>query len=778
MPISYDGEVFRLDTDASSYWFRKTGFGHLEHLHFGERLASGGPQPLAVKRTALYGSSIVYDESDPLYCLDCMCLEWSGVGRGDYRQSPAEIKMPDGSFACDFVFDSCDIVPGAVACVDLPTARAGETDCDTLSVKLCDTSCGVSLTLIYTVFTRENVITRRAVLENHSDRPVSVRRLMSMSVDLPDRGFDMHTFDGGWIREAHHNIRPVGYGTYINSGSTGASGNRHNPGFFLSEQNACESVGRVWGFNLIYSGNHIGLVERSAQDLVRVQLGINPSCFDWTLSPADAFETPESVLSFSSGGFNGLSHNLHEFVNRRIVPDEWQGRERPVLVNNWEAHFFKFTRGKLLRLARRAKKLGAELFVLDDGWFGSRDSDSAGLGDYYVNRKKLSGGLERLSDDIHRLGLDFGLWFEPEMVNRDSDLYRAHPDWAVTTPGKNPCLGRNQLVLNLTRAEVRDYIVENVGSILDSAKIDYVKWDMNRHISDAFSPQLGNQGEFYHRYILGLYDVLRRIFGPRPHILLESCSSGGNRFDLGMLCFSPQIWCSDDTDPVERLKIQGGLSYLYPLSAMGAHVSAAPHQQTLRDTPISTRFNAACFGLLGYELDLKWLTKAERDEVRDQIEFYKAHRSTFQFGRFFRFDARKENKTHWQVLSADGSEAVAGFFQTLSGAAEGYDALPLTGLDPGSGYIVSTRPQRVFIKRFGGLVKHVLPIELNPNGLLLNIAGRFVTLRGCVEQYTAGGDMLMAGLRLNNQFIGSWYNEETRLLGDFGSDLYLITRTT
>lgn len=769
--------LFRLTTNETSYWFRVTAFGHLEHIHYGARLHDQDPEGLVLKRTAMLGSSVIYDPSEPTYCLDSICLEWSGIGRGDYRQSPAELKMPDGSFACDFVYRSHRIIKGTVSMDTLPSAYSDTDDCETLELTLEDESNSVTLVLYYTVFEQTNVITRRAVLKNNNEKPLVIRRLMSMMVDLPNKSFQLVTFDGGWIKEAHRHERPIAYGLYVNSSTTGASSNRHNPGFLLAEQSATETHGGVYGFNLIYSGNHYGAVELSNHDLVRVQLGINPHCFEWTLNQGEQFETPEAVMTYSGGGFNGLRAHFHDFVNNHIVCGDWKDKERPVLINNWEAHFFKFNQSKLLRLARRAKRLGIELFVLDDGWFGARNDDFAGLGDYGVNKKKLPQGMPRFADKIRKTGMTFGLWFEPEMVNENSDLFRAHPEYAVRTPGKTPALGRNQLVLDLCNPDVRDYIVESVGRILDEANISYVKWDMNRHISDAFSPLLANQGEFFHRYILGLYDVLARIFRPRPHILLESCSSGGNRFDLGMLCFSPQVWASDDTDPIERLKIQGGLSCLYPLSTMGAHVSEAPHQQTLRRTPLTSRFNAACFGCLGYEMDLIYLTRVERKEIKEQITFYKTHRRTFQYGRFARLPAHKSNKVHWQCTSDDGSEAIAGFFQTQATASEGGDFLPLTGLDPDARYTVSTRPQSLFIKRFGGLVKHILPVSLNPDGIVLRTVGRFYRLTDCVERYEAYGDMLNAGIRLNNQFVGSYYNEQTRLLGDFGSNLYVVKKS-
>lgn len=771
--ITVKDDVFRLDTDTITYLFRTTKFGHLEHLYFGALLDSvESADALAQKRTIPIGSSVLYDESDELYCLDNMCLEWSDNGRGDYRQSPTELKMPDGSFVSDFVYASHSIADGSLPMNTLASSYGGD---QTLIVSLRDASNNADLSLYFTVFEKTNVITRRAVLTNENENPLVIRRIMSMTVDVPDENFRMLTLDGGWIKEAHLHERPVEYGMTVNSSTTGASSNRHNPGFLLAEAGATQDNGRVYGFNLVYSGNHFSAVEKSGLDMVRVSLGINPHCFEWELAQGECFETPEAVMTFSEHGFNGMSHQMHDFVSEHIVRGDWKSRERPVLLNNWEAHFFNFNESKLLGLAKSAKQLGVELFVLDDGWFGERNTDKAGLGDYTVNQKKLPRGMKAFADKIHALGLDFGLWFEPEMVNADSDLYRAHPEYAVTHPNKKPVLGRNQLVLDLCKPEVRDYIVENVSAILDEANINYVKWDMNRHIAEGYSSSLKNQGEFYHRYIMGLYDVLARIFRPRPHILLESCSSGGNRFDLGMLCFSPQVWCSDDTDPVERLQIQTGLSYLYPPSTMGAHVSQAPHQQTLRETPLATRFHAASFGCLGYELDLEFLSSEEKKDIADQIAFYKQYRSVFQFGTFSRMKTNKENKVIWQSVSKDKNTAVTGFFQTQAIAAESGDKLIVTGLNEGR-FIIRTRPQRLYIKRFGGLLKHILPVELDPDGLVLRVANRHYSLSDCVEKYECSAAALRAGLPLCNQFIGSGYNKNVRMLGDFGSNLYITEK--
>jgi len=707
-----------------------------------------------------------------VYALDSLCLEWSDNGRGDYRQNPTEFKMPDGSFVTDFVYDSHILLEGSVPMDTLPNAYGAN---QTLIITLKDKIFPIFIDLYYSVYEQTDVITRRAVVRNEAKEPLTIRRIMSLSLDMPDECFQMYTLDGAWIKEANLHKRQVPYGITINSSTTGASSNRHNPAFLLAEADANENYGNVYAFNLIYSGNHFSCVEKSDRDYVRVSMGINPHCFEWNLAPGEKFETPEGVMSYSNQGFNDISHHMHDFINEHIVRGEFKKKDRPVLLNNWEAHFFDFNEGKLLHLAKDAKELGVELFVLDDGWFGKRNDDKAGLGDYTVNHKKLPQGMKAFADKIRKIGLSFGLWFEPEMVNEDSDLYRAHPECAVKLPNRNAVLGRNQLVLDLCQQAVRDYIVEHVTAILDEAEISYVKWDMNRHIAEAFSSSLQNQGEFYHRYILGLYEVLTRIFTQRPHILLESCSSGGNRFDLGMLCFSPQIWCSDDTDPIERLKIQTGLSYFYPQSTMGAHVSGVPHQQTLRETPLATRFHVACFGCLGYELDLKYLTPEQRKDVADQIAFYKQYRRIFQYGRFYRIRTYKPNKVIWETVSEDKEVALTGFFQTLATAAENSDKLKVIGLKKGI-YTIRTRPQRLYIERFGGLTKHILPVELNPDGLIMRVANRHYSLRDCVETYTCSDKALEAGIPLCEQFIGTGYHEKVRMLGDFGSNLYITKK--
>lgn len=773
--IEKDG-VFLLNTESSSYLVMVNEHGHVEQLHYGAPVQIDDVQALRYKRTMPYGSEVMYTQTDETYCLDNVPLNWSGIGKGDFRVTPLEMQMPDGSYTADFIFERFELREGAYPAQSLPCACAEDgRNAETLILYLREKVYHIGLALIYTVYSGEDVITRRAVLTNGEERPLELRRMMSMLIDLPNRGFKLVTLDGDWIAEANRHDRALMPGCFVNESTTGSSSNRHNPGVILAGERASEDSGEVYGFNLVYSGNHYTAVELSSRDMVRVISGINPLCFSWKVQKGEQFETPEAVLTFSSQGFNGMSRNFHNFVNRRIVRGDWKGRERPVLLNNWEAHFFKFTRRKLLRLARRAAKLGVELFVLDDGWFGLRNDDKAGLGDYTVNRKKLPGGMGDLASKVTKLGLRFGLWFEPESVNPDSDLYRAHPDYAVTLPGREPSLGRNQLLLDLTNPAVRDYIVEAVSQVLDSAEISYVKWDMNRHMSDCFSSHCAS-GEFYHRYISGLYEVLERIFRPRPHILLESCSSGGNRFDLGMLCYSPQIWASDDTDPIERLRIQRGLSYFYPLSTMGAHVSQAPHQQTLRATPLSTRFNVAAFGAFGYELDLGELSPVEKKQVGAQIAFYKKHRRTFQFGDFYRYDAACGSKETFLSVSPDKSEAVLAFVQTLARAGESNDLLSVKGLDKSRTYALETVPQKVAVSRFGGLLKHISPMKLKPDGFLLRMVNRHYALTDGALSFTASGAALHNGVGLNNQFIGTGYHSDLRLWGDFGSQMYTVRR--
>lgn len=766
--ISIHDQVFRLETKTTTYAFR-INEGYLEHLYYGRRVTDTDFTATALKNTIDLGCTVKEEGSQ--FFLERNLLEYSGIGRGDYRHSPIELLMPDGTFVSDFVYDSHRVIDGAYSTKELPTAYG---KAKTLEIILKDKKFSdLLLKINYVVFDECDVICRNVELINNNDSPVYIRKLMSLMLDLAEADYDMLTLDGDWSKEAHEHRRFLECGLLVNESTVGASSNKHNPAFALLEKGADESRGRVYGFNLIYSGNHFSAVERSTFDTARVMTGINPHCFLWKLSKGESFVTPQAVMTYSHSGLNGMMENMHSFVNEHIVRGEHKDADRPIVLNNWEATFFNFNRSKILALARSAQKLGVEMFVLDDGWFGKRNNDLAGLGDWVENRKKLPGGIKYIANKVNKMGMKFGLWFEPECVNPDSDLYRAHPDWAISIPGRSRTLGRNQMTLDLTRKEVREYIIESVDKVLSGANIEYVKWDYNRHISDMYSSGLRQQGEFFHRYILGIYEVLNEIFHVRhKNILFESCSSGGNRFDLGMLCFSPQIWTSDNTDPIERLDIQGGIYNFYPQSTVSAHVSMAPHAQTLRDTPIATRFNVAAFGVLGYELDFSELTPDERRQVKEQIAYYKEHRRTFQYGQLKKVKVKNPDQISWQIT--DGTKTFAAIYQKYKTACPGRDRLDVPGLDPDKIYTVESRRQYHRVRRFGGLLKHILPIHLNAEGFIIRMADRYYGMKDGSESYTASGAMLSEGINLAMQYEGSGYNTNIRVLGDFGSNLYKI----
>lgn len=768
--INCSDKIFKLDTRSTSYIFRVADCGKLENVHYGPKLRTQSYDALLLKNTINLGSCVDYDTSAPL-SLDNVLLEYSENGKGDFRHSPIELIMPDGTYVSDFVYHSHEISSTPFSSRTLPTAYGRAKS---LKVILKDKKYpDIHLILYYSVFEESDVIVRNTVIVNNGKQPIHIKKLMSFSLDLPSSYYDIVTLSGSWIKEAHAHSTPVSEGIYVNSSTVGASSNRHNPAFMLVGKHADYSHGNVYGFNLVYSGNHYSAIEGSPFGTTRVMSGINPHCFDWVLNPNESFETPQAVMTYSNAGINKMAQNMHAFVNENIVRGQHKNAERPIVINNWESMMFNFNRQKIVALADKAKKLGVEMLVLDDGWFGARNNDRAGLGDWVVNTKKLPGGMKSLANAINRRGMKFGLWFEPECVNQDSEFYRSHPDWAIAVPSRTPSLGRNQMVLDLTRKEVREYIVSSVHNVLSSANIEYVKWDYNRHISDMYSAKLTNQGEFYHKYILGLYEVLDRIFHQlHPNILFESCSSGGNRFDLGMLCYSPQIWTSDDTDPIERLDIQGGIFNFYPPSTVSAHVSMAPHAQTLRQTPLSTRFNVAAFGVLGYELDFAELTPDELKQVKAQIEFYKAHRRTLQYGKFEFVSVDNPNQVSWQT-SANG-EIIAGLFQKKTSAAPYRDRLTIPSANPNKQYSVNCVEQKLRIKTFGPLINHLLPIRIKADGFLVRTVDKHFSMTDGHESYTCFGDALNFGMNLEMQFEGTGHNEKIRLLGDFGSNLYLI----
>ena len=758
--IKCDGKRFAINTKSTTYLFGVTPGGHLKHLYYGVSLSDEDIANWDIKNSLGWGCAVLYDQDDPSSSLHTTPLEWSGNGCGDFRESPIELELNGEALSTDFIYQKYTIYTSDNAPrFDWPAARDPE---DVLEICCYDASTNLSLMLYWSVY--EDVICRKSVLINESDEIISVKKMMSVNLDLVG-DYNLLNLHGDWIREAHVERTKIGYTRLVNESLTGFSSNQHNPAFAVYEDGTDEWYGNCYGFNLIYSGNHYASLAKSSANITRLMQGISPSSFSCDIRKGESFETPYAVLTFSSDGFNGMSQNMHSFIVNNLIPAAWINKDRPVLYNDWEGCMFDFTEHKLLKLAKEAKKLGCELFVLDDGWFGTRDSDTSGLGDYNVNKKKLPNGLSGLSSKIEKIGMKFGLWFEPEAVNEDSDLYRNHPDWVLRQKERAPKQGRNEYLLDLRMECVRDYIVESVSGVLDSASISYVKWDMNRHS--------GVIGCGSMEYIRGLYEVFHRIFDSRPEILLETCASGGNRFDLGMLSISPQIWASDNTDPIERLDIQRGYSYFYPLSSMGCHVSASPHLQTLRRTDIETRANVSFFGVFGYELDLDHVSNDDKKKIAEQIKFYKKYRRVFQFGKFSRYFS-SENQEQWQV--SDEDVTICGVFRKHIGAAPGFDKVVIYGLEHDLQYHLTTRPHRIDIGQLGGTVNYVSPVKINPNGVVFNSVGQHFHLNDTPEDLSLSGSSLASGFVPRNLFSGTGYNGLQRIIGDGGSELYLITK--
>ena len=619
MIIHKDGH-FVLNTKNTTYAFYINDTGHPEHLYYGKRITLGddllGIEALKEQWAFAPGNTINYDNDHKQYSPENVCYEMSSYGHGDIREPFVEVIHADGGMSNDFTYDTFLIKHGKTKLKTLPSSYSREEfgsfdeksiDADEkegnvteLTIILKDRSYDLELKIRYCVYEECDVITRDAVLTNCSKDEIRVERLMSLQLDMHESDLKLTTFHGSWAREMHKQQRILACGKYEGGSITGTSSNRNNPLMLISDINATEKTGRVYGFNLIYSGNHFEAVEVTPYGKTRILTGIQPKGFSYVLGPKEELEAPEAVMSYSYDGYNGLSQNMHAFIREHVVRGYWKDKIRPVLLNSWEASYFDINEAKLLKLAKAAAKVGVELLVMDDGWFGERNDDLRSLGDWTANKKKLPNGVKGLCDKVNELGLDFGIWVEPEMVNVDSDLYRAHPDWCLAIPDKPHSEGRNQRVLDLCRKEVQDYIIEAMSDVFGSANIAYVKWDMNRIITDYYSASLpaNRQGEVAHRYVLGLYRILDELTNRFPKILFEGCSSGGNRFDLGMLCYFSQIWGSDNTDAICRAEIQNGYTYGYPQETIGSHVSACPNHQTLRETPLETRFAVAAFGSL------------------------------------------------------------------------------------------------------------------------------------------------------------------------------------
>lgn len=680
---------FHLRNDRISLILGVLDDGTLAQLHLGAPLPHGrGYHHLGPERFEGFADRV----DDPV------ALAYPTAGIGDFRVPAIVVTGVDGSTTLALRYREHRMDAGKPALDPLPaTYVEADDEAETLVVTLADAHVSLAVDLRFTIFHDRPVIARSATVRNVSDAAMDLDVAMSLSLDLPDADWIMLGLAGTWARERHVVERALVPGRQSVSSTRGASGHQHNPFIALRRPTTDEAHGEAFGFSLVYSGNFLAEVEVDAFATTRIRLGIEPDTFRWRLDPGADFTTPEAIVAYSDGGLGALSDAFHGLFRDRLARGVWRDRPRPVLLNNWEATYFDFDADRLVEIASAGHDLGIELFVLDDGWFGARDDDTSSLGDWVVDARKLPDGIDGLARRITDLGIGFGLWIEPEMVSPDSDLFRAHPDWAVGVPGRERTTSRHQLVLDLARPEVVDHLAEVLIDVLASAPISYVKWDMNRNITEPWSASLppDRQGEFFHRYILGVYELFRRLTERFPEILFESCAGGGGRFDPGMLAFAPQAWTSDDTDAIERLRIQWGTSLAYPLSAMAAHVSAVPNHQVGRVTPLATRAAVAFFGALGYELDPTALTADERAAVRDQIAFYGRHRELFQRGRFIRlispFDDDRE-RAAWMVVSDDRRTAVVGLYGILARPDPGPQRLRLRGLDAGMTYAVSTWP--------------------------------------------------------------------------------------
>ena len=676
-------QIFHLKTREFSYIIQVLKTGDLVHRYFGKKIEkfSDGNKITYLDR-AFSPSPITGDRT---FSLDVLPLEYSSSGLGDFRTTALDVRNEFGT-TLDLKFKSYRTYKGKKELNGLPASFGNQEEVESLEIDLYDQLTDVTVTLQYSVFEEASYLARSATIQT-GKYPCKLEKALSATVDFPHQDFIVHSLTGRYAYEKEWTQTPLTKGQYSIGSIRGASSHSRTPFLALASPDAGEDKGDVYAAHLVYSGNFSAFVETTAMETCRLGLGLESHYFSWQLDKDDRFQTPEVLLSYTDKGFTGMTQNSHHFITKHLIRSSFVNKPRPVLINNWEATYFEFTEEKILQLAQVASRAGIELFVLDDGWFGKRNNDESSLGDWKVNLDKLPNGLNGLAERINELGMKFGLWFEPEMISIDSDLYREHPDWAIHIEGRLPIYSREQLVLDLTKQEVCDYIIDNVSSILESANITYVKWDMNRNITNIPEGLANDQRfEFHHRYMLGLYRVLAHLTKRFPDILFESCAGGGGRNDLGIMYYMPQAWASDDTDAIERLSIQEGTSLIYPPSSIGAHVSAVPNHQVGRITPLATRGNVAMMGgAFGYELDLTKLSEKELDEISQQIETYHSIRETIQFGQLYRL---KKTTNTWAAnyVSQDKNQAVFTFIKILAKPEAPLLHVRLKGLDPDSLY--------------------------------------------------------------------------------------------
>ena len=654
---------------------------------------------------------------------------------GDYRLPALAVRHADGSQVLDLRYGAHRIAPGKPPLAGLPSTYTEDAaEADTLEIDLVDAVSGLAATVRLTIFRDHAAIARSITVRNDGSTPVRITTLMSASLDILDGGWELISLHGAWSRERHVVRAPLIPGRRVIESLRGSSSLEQSPFLALVRPSTTEDAGEAIGLSLVYSGDFLADAQVDQFSTVRLRLGLNPDSFQWVLEPGAAFTSPEAITVHSTAGLGAMSETFHRLFRTRLARGEWRDRSRPVLINNWEGTYFDFDEERLVAIATVARDLGVELFVLDDGWFGRRDSDDRSLGDWVVDTRKLPNGITGLAQRVTALGIGFGIWIEPEMVSADSDLFRGHPDWAIGVPGRPRTESRQQLVLDMGRAEVVDYLYAALEAVLGSAPVSYVKWDMNRTMTETYGLALPpeRQGEMRHRYILGLYELYSRLVERFPHILFESCSSGGGRFDAGMLAYAPQAWTSDDTDAMERLRIQWGTSLAFPVSSMGAHVSAVPNHQVARMTPLATRAAVAFFGAFGYELDPVAMGPDERAQVAAQIAWFKTHRETIQGGRFLRLHSPFEgdgNDTAWMCVTDDARHAVVGWYRELSRPVPGPRSVRLRGLDPATRYRVRVWPDvdDTLVRR-NALVRG--GDELMSAGLFLDDGARESAIRG------------------------------------------------
>ncbi|MDD6550727.1 MAG: alpha-galactosidase [Lachnospiraceae bacterium] len=772
--------AYVLDTPRTTLVFLTLPTGQIETAYYGAYVGiDSADEALALSEKNEFppGNSIDYNADKNPYSLEDVRLLVGTYGKGDIREPFVEAVAPDGSTTLDFVLTGTVITDGKNTIEGLPSSheKSEEEKAQTIDFTFTDQNNGYVLHVFYSVYPDSDVIARSARFENASDEPVELKRLLSGQLDVFGSGYKVTTFTGAWSREMNMHEVTVSAGNYSVSSVVGSSSSRANPYVIISDPACTEEHGRCIGSNLIYSGNHYESVSVNTYGKTRILTGINPVDFGFRLEPGESFSAPESIMAFTDGGYSALSLIMSDFVRDHIISGEWAHKDRPVVLNSWEASYFDINEKKLLTFAKKGKELGAELFVMDDGWFGKRNDDHSSLGDWNVNEKKLTHGLPYLADKIHGLGLLFGIWVEPEMVNVDSDLYRAHPDWAIDIPGKSHSEGRFQRFLDLSNPEVVEFAIDAMSRIFSSASIDYVKWDYNRIFSDVYSPYLKEKsdGELFHRYILGLYQIMDALVKKYPHILFEGCASGGNRFDLGILSYFPQIWASDNTDAISRLVIQQGLSMGYPLSAATGHVSACPNHHTLRKTPMNTRFNVAAFTSYGMEVNPLDLSQEEFDELKSYNELYKRLRHTLQSGDFYRVND-EDNSVKWVMTAKDQSQAVGMVLVKEIKPGIRYENLKFKGLDPEKKYHVYNIPINIDVRTFGSMINTMAPVHVKPGSATEKVVAKLVKLKSEVLDETVSGSVLMnAGLNLPSAFTGTGYDKKIRVMTDFGSRLYI-----